>query len=891
MFSNILGGAAGFPVADLGDEISQSLRFRGSQRLRGDFASTEWTISSWVKLAVRIDQVDYIWSAGTSGIAINSSAVTWFDGSNFTSSTALLRDPSAWYHIVANKDTVYLNGQTLMSITGINLSATANNFNVGAFSTNTLHLNGYQASFIAIDGQKLDPTAFGRYQEDGVWVPKNYTGTYGTNGFRLDFADSSDLGNDVSGNNNDFTASGFDTADVALYSKDLFTSTSSSINVNSTSTGFDSVSFPPSNAFDGSTSTQCTTNSATDTAIIFRPSTAITNVTQIEVTAHPTTAITDLVGGFNGTGNEANITSTGYQEIYNGSAITLNNLYVRTTSGQAALCAIRINGSTVLIDNFDNDVDYNDTPTSNYATFNPLLPTNGTLSNANLQRTGTTSGYALKPSTIGLDTNGNYYFEYLPTANDITQVGITNENQNFDDQTQMVTAGIGLANSSGGTSSIIQNGTATQTGLTAFDDGDIVGVQLDGATVRFFINGTQVGTDETVVPGDYVAAVSDNSGGTSSDGSINFGQQPFLYQPAGTVALQTNNLPEPTIKNGKEHFEAVIYTGNNSSSGQAITGLEFAPDFVWIKARTRSDNHSLQNTITGVGSVLRSNSSNDESTTAALSSFDSNGFTLSGNDPAWNGSENYVAWCWKAGGTAVSNTDGTNSSTVNVSANEDGGFSIVTYTGETSNSPNTIGHGLNAIPEFIIVKRRDAIDNWAVYHVSVGNDRTLELHDSTAQSGSSSAYWNSTTPTSSVFSVGNGGATNEAGGNYVAYVWAPKEGFSKFGSYTANNDADGPFIYLGFKPAFILIKSATHVTNWHLYDSARDPVNRENKFILNPNAQNVEKDDADERLDFLSNGFKLRSVDNDNVGSNTYVYAAFAESPFGGENTAPATAR
>ncbi len=125
----------------------------------------------------------------------------------------------------------------------------------------------------------------------------------------------------------------------------------------------------------------------------------------------------------------------------------------------------------------------------------------------------------------------------------------------------------------------------------------------------------------------------------------------------------------------------------------------------------------------------------------------------------------------------------------------------------------------------------------------------------------------------------------------IAYCWHSVEGFSKFGSYVANNNADGPYVFLGFKPQFLLIKSITHVTNWHLYDAARDPFNRENKFILNPNAANVEKDDADERLDFLSNGFKLRSIDNDNVGSNTYVYMAFAESPFGGENAPPATGR
>ena len=302
----------------------------------------------------------------------------------------------------------------------------------------------------------------------------------------------------------------------------------------------------------------------------------------------------------------------------------------------------------------------------------------------------------------------------------------------------------------------------------------------------------------------------------------------------------------------------------------------------------------MQNTITGVSSVLRSNASNDESTTAALSSFDSNGFTLSGNDPAWNGSQDYVAWCWKAGGTAVSNTDG--SITSSVSANTDAGFSIVSYTGTGANA--TVGHGLTEPPNFAIFKNRDNGSNWAVGSDAIdswGTALYLNL-DSAKETTGGPFFNNGTNPTASVINLGSSANTNGNGNDMIAYCWHSVEGFSKFGSYTGNAsgtspNADGPFVHLGFKPAFILVKrtDSSFGGEWSIHDTTRSPQNP-NRLVIAADLPNNEITQGG--IDFLSNGFKIRDGAGwTNQSGGSYIYAAFAESPFGGENAAPATAR
>jgi hypothetical protein len=308
----------------------------------------------------------------------------------------------------------------------------------------------------------------------------------------------------------------------------------------------------------------------------------------------------------------------------------------------------------------------------------------------------------------------------------------------------------------------------------------------------------------------------------------------------------------------------------------AVNGVSMQPDFVWIKARTAADNHGLFDSVRGVNNRLISNLTNAEVTlTDTLMSFNSNGFTL-GVDAGGRvnaSTENYVAWQWKAGGTAVSNTAG--SITSSVSANTTAGFSVVTYTGTGANA--TVGHGLGVAPSMIIAKRRDSgATPWIIYHISMGAANYMAF-DTGAQS--STTAWNSTTPTSTVFSVGANVSTNNSTSPQLAYCFAPVPGYSAFGSYTGNASADGPFVYLGFRPRYILIKKTdTSGNNWFVWDTSRDTYNPEQNYLW-PNSSSAEG--VDVALDALSNGFKIRVTSaNYNGSGGTYIYACFAENPF-----------
>ena len=342
-----------------------------------------------------------------------------------------------------------------------------------------------------------------------------------------------------------------------------------------------------------------------------------------------------------------------------------------------------------------------------------------------------------------------------------------------------------------------------------------------------------------------------------------------------------------TINKSSEHFNTKLYNGTGAN--QSITGVGFQPDFTWIKIRTTGFNHRLQDSVRGATKSLYTNLTNAEQTnTDGVLSFDTDGFSL--GDDATNGSFNrsgdtFVSWNWLGGGTASSNTDGSITSTV--SANTTSGFSIVSYTGTGSNA--TVGHGLGVTPKMVIIKNRsDGTQFWGVYHASLsGADQYLVLDQNvSAQSGS--AIFNSTHPTSSVFSVGTHGTTNESGDNFIAYCFSEVKGFSKFGSYTGNGNADGTFVYTGFKPAFVMIKETnTTGTDWRMMDNKRSTFNLVDDRLF-PNLSNAES--AGDGYDFLSNGFKIRSSGGDFNGSgDNYIYMAFAEEPLVGDN--PATAR
>ena len=330
----------------------------------------------------------------------------------------------------------------------------------------------------------------------------------------------------------------------------------------------------------------------------------------------------------------------------------------------------------------------------------------------------------------------------------------------------------------------------------------------------------------------------------------------------------------------------VTYTGNGTT--QSITGVNFQPDFVWVKSRNFAEDHQLTDSVRGATKVLQSNLNNLESTmTGGLTSFNVDGFSV-GNQSDFNyNNDALISWNWKGGGSASSNTDGTITSSV--SANTTSGFSALTYSANNT-AGATVGHGLGSVPEMIIVKEKSgSINDWTVYHVTQGNSTRGVLNETNAWG--SNAAWNNTTPTSSVFTIGSGSVVNRSGSTYAAYCFAGVKGFSKFGSYTGNGSTDGTFIYTGFKPAFYMYKRTDSTANWTIFDNKRNTFN-EMGLQLHPNLDSVESFSS--RGDFLSNGFKVRSTaGSTNASGGNYIYMAFAENPLVANTSGgiPTTAR
>ena len=343
----------------------------------------------------------------------------------------------------------------------------------------------------------------------------------------------------------------------------------------------------------------------------------------------------------------------------------------------------------------------------------------------------------------------------------------------------------------------------------------------------------------------------------------------------------TNGLDKPT-----DYFETKLYTGNGGT--QNITGLDFAPNWVWIKERSSTSSHALFDSIRGATIKLSSNNTDANNTsTADLTSFNSDGFTNGDSGAVNESGQTYASWNWKANGSGSSNTDG--SITSSVSANTTSCFSIVSYTGNGS-AGATIGHGLGGVvPNVIIAKKLNNTSNWSVYHSGIGNfAKTLSLN-TTSGTTTDSGVWDNV-PTSSTFLVGSDNTTNANGDNYIAYCFAEKKGYSKFGSYTGNGNADGTFVYTGFKPAFVMGKASSRVENWYMFDNKRDNFNPCEQ-LLKADENSAEFSGSD-IIDFTSQGFKLRSTNEKwNESGSTYIYMCFAESPFTTSTGIPTTAR
>ena len=562
-----------------------------------------------------------------------------------------------------------------------------------------------------------------------------------------------------------------------------------------------------------------------------------------------------------------------------------------------------------------------DTCKNNFVTMNPLNKNGCTLSNGNLTTADATSNGGQIYSTMGSNT-GKWYYEAHVTQEGAaagTLIGINpliRPSSNQQNRTAYRSSG-----------DVYSDSSTVQTGTT-YTTGDIIGVAWDADNKKLWFakNGSWVysgnpagGTNPAVTYTNTETqgpSIQYDNGGQSQVTNLNFGQNPsfsgqvtagtnadgngkglFKYAPpSGFLALCEDNLPTPAIADPGKHFKSVLYHGDGNS-GRSITGVGFQPDLVWIKNRTTATSHGLYDTIRGPEYDLRSDSTAASTKYAGygVASFDENGFTVQGNGTVSNSDDNFVAWCWKAGGPAVSNTDGTITS--QVSANQTAGFSIVSYTGnETDNA--TVGHGLGKVPDMIIVKNRTSAVSWGVWHSSLTSGQVLRLDQVTQAQTPGTAYFQDENNTSSVFALGTNDETNDSDGDtYIAYCWAEIEGFSKFGSYLGNSSTDGPFVYCGFKPAWVMIKAATELTSytsyssWGIKDSSRYPSNINNVPTLWANESYAEgkrgnggNDTYNEHFDFLSNGFKIGSSSSYEVESNrngvTYIFMAFAESPF-----------
>jgi len=346
-----------------------------------------------------------------------------------------------------------------------------------------------------------------------------------------------------------------------------------------------------------------------------------------------------------------------------------------------------------------------------------------------------------------------------------------------------------------------------------------------------------------------------------------------------------------TINKSTDYFNTKLYTGTGSSN--AITGVGFQPDWVWIKNRSAAEAHSLYDAVRGTQKVIYSNLANAQATeTNGLSSFNSDGFTVGSSGSINGSSQNIVSWNWLANGQGSANTDGSINTTY-TSANTTSGVSIIQYTGN-STSGATIGHGLGAVPKVFFCKKTNSSgDNWSMYHVGTGNTISMTLNSATSTI-INSKWWNNTTPTSSVITLGNGTEVNGNTDTFIGYAFAEKQGFSKFGSYTGNGNANGPFLFCGFKPAFIILKNTVDAAkNWEMLDNKRPSTQNPADDILFPDTADAESASQTDRLvDFVSNGVKIRGNSAQmNANGQKFIYLAFAEAPLVGSNNVPATAR
>jgi hypothetical protein len=482
----------------------------------------------------------------------------------------------------------------------------------------------------------------------------------------------------------------------------------------------------------------------------------------------------------------------------------------------------------------------------NYAVLNPLdileryVVGTSSITNGNLTITAPNGSSWIAHSSIWLPLSGKYYFEVVVASSSAVA------------QTQYFGAPNALYDISGQR----YKGSWAAYGAS-YTTNDVLGcaIDIDSSTVEFFKNGVSQGVI-TAAPtaGGFVMAGGAGSASGAASYNVNFGQRPFVYTPpTGFKALNTLNLPTPTIVKGNQYFDATTYTATGTTPQTITNSGGMQPNLLWTKPRSSTGDHALIDSARGVSQYLISNLTNAEASAPNyLLSFNSNGFSLGSAN--WPNGTTVVGWQWKE--TPVA------------------GFDIVTYTG--TGVARTIAHNLGVAPKMMIVKGRSAVSSWGVWHDALSATEYLLL-ESTSAKAPSATVWDGTLPTLSVFSVGADLTSNGNGRTLVAYLFAEVEGFSKFGSYIGNGSPDGPFLYCGFRPRFVMFKSASGgVGSWIMMDTERSPYNLAINGLL---AESAVAELPDRAFDILSNGAKIRGG-NANGSGVTYIFAAFAENPF-----------
>jgi len=904
-----------------GSVIERSLRFNDDD---GDFLSRDfgsggnrkkWTFSAWIKRN-KLGAEQRIFGGDTNASHIffaSNDELTWdvaAPGSSASANlntTQVFRDPLAWFHLVCAFDTdnstadnrmrMYINGTEVTSfgtrtnpssgyaLNAINADGDRATHTIGrrtsAQGSDGMRFDGYMAEINFIDGQQYDPSFFGYIDsQTGLWRPKRYEGTYGTNGFHLEFKNNSStsaLGKDTSGNGHDFTAYNFSAGEELL--------TNGEFNSDSNWTKDSSWTISGGKASNGGGGQIYQTISVVSGRIYKMK--AIMDFTSVSSIAN--TSI-----GFRDTGNSS---FYAYQATFsNGSKTdftpnTINEMSVTWTSSVTGNVRARCysSDSGLSIDNWSVKEVTDcmlDTPSDRYATLNSVngYSYNTTFANGNLfANIPASNTYGRAFGNIPIKS-GKWYWEVY-----YNQAG-GNGNYLY----------VGLQDPESGFYRAVRGSDGEQypnTGGTAvrFATGDIINVAVDLDAGKWYIgrNGTYWYSGNPVagtgfVHSDLISANASTpidglvplfynaTSGATQQFSVNFGQQPLSYTPpTGYKTINSKNLPihSPSVLKPQKHFNTVIYTGTGSSR---IIESGFNPGLVWCKSRSvNGGQHFLSDSVRGVGKLMQAETNGAE--------YDAAGNGINANGAIWGGGvgvngngSTYVNWFWKAGGAAVSNSDGT--ITTSISANQEAGFSIISYTGN-STSGGTIGHGLGRTPKWFIVKSRSQNRGWNTYHVSIGNTKYIQLqqtHAAQTQSG----WWNNTSPTSSVITLGNDGDVNNSSQNYICYAWSEIPGYSKFGSYTGNGSTNGFYVHLGFRPAWVMVKRYDGGgQGWNIFDNKRNTFNLVNKFLI-ANSANAEATGSALNLDFLSNGFKFRGTDGgSNASGSNYIYMAFAEQP------------